>query len=943
MGKSSRRYIEQVSRAYSELVELHPELQTLKQRMAPESGDARVSRRATDIRGMVVESVPTIQEPEVERHVEELVILTEGRPSMLIRNDDYDLSLYESLPNIFHQLLEDNRDTVSRAIGAVGRIEVWNHPRRAWIGTGFIADAGDGQNVLITNRHVADEMAYRRDDGSFQFVESMLGDSPISASLDLKEEVAFDGSDTPYAVPIREVLNIEPSDGFDLAFLLLGEIPATLGVEPLKLDNSSGNGDRAVPVAAIGYPSKDTRETSLEIVLNLLGDIYNKKRLAPGVVKTFEDGRLTHDCSTLGGNSGSPLINLESGRVVGVHYGGTFPNAKNVAVPIERVQERLHHALATRSGNGIHTIPREIGENSKQSVPGAGTGATSGDITTGTTLVRTNAGGVSVEIPLRLTLELGQPNLGGLPLQGGNQSGNANVAGNHQIEQLVKDARQRLGSLPGVVTVRSGVEIANGRYTSRSALVVLIDHNNPGARDTITNLPAAYGGLPVQARAATPSDLAAAGEVDGSVVIEKVHRINYEMPPDLSLDPVDEEMFAVFHVSPDAGWSELQEFLSRTDRNLTIALYNFSAPHIKAVLRAAVAQDQNTLNLVLGDASLDRPHPDTFEKEFIEEFVEVMGERFQYELADGKRRLFAGHYHTKVAVRDSEAVWLSSGNWEDSNQPDLDPLNDGDIGWEIYGHGNREWHAVLLNDQLANTFESYIKYDLNSYRKLRTGITEAPPMPNVPLFLVPTSTRLELPPVGDPEFFAPLTVNKRLHIQPLMTPDNYLAHVTRLVESATESIDLQNQALKWRHENVDPRYERFMQTVLNKHRNGVRVRFIMRSDYPNSMKELLIQHGFDAEQIRMQSRCHTKGMIVDSQKTLLGSHNLTEWGALINRDASLIVDDDEVAGYFSKIFQYDWNRASIMAEETPPGIRVHRRGDPVPDGYEVVSLADVAI
>jgi len=109
------------------------------------------------------------------------------------------------------------------------------------------------------------------------------------------------------------------------------------------------------------------------------------------------------------------------------------------------------------------------------------------------------------------------------------------------------------------------------------------------------------------------------------------------------------------------------------------------------------------------------------------------------------------------------------------------------------------------------------------------------------------------------------------------------------------------------------------------------------------MKELLIQHGFDADQIRMQSRCHTKGMIVDSQKTLLGSHNLTEWGALINRDASLIVDDDEVAGYFSKIFQYDWDRASIMAEETPPGIRVHRRGDPVPDGYEVVSLADVAI
>jgi len=34
----------------------------------------------------------------------------------------------------------------------------------------------------------------------------------------------------------------------------------------------------------------------------------------------------------------------------------------------------------------------------------------------------------------------------------------------------------------------------------------------------------------------------------------------------------------------------------------------------------------------------------------------------------------ASSYHIKVAVRDDEAAWLSSGNWQSSNQPPADPL-----------------------------------------------------------------------------------------------------------------------------------------------------------------------------------------------------------------------------------------------------------------------------
>ena len=33
-------------------------------------------------------------------------------------------------------------------------------------------------------------------------------------------------------------------------------------------------------------------------------------------------------------------------------------------------------------------------------------------------------------------------------------------------------------------------------------------------------------------------------------------------------------------VSPEAGWSELKAFLAATEERLTVAMYQFTAPHI---------------------------------------------------------------------------------------------------------------------------------------------------------------------------------------------------------------------------------------------------------------------------------------------------------------------------------------------------------------------------
>src|SRR5262249_30976717 len=53
----------------------------------------------------------------------------------------------------------------------------------------------------------------------------------------------------------------------------------------------------------------------------------------------------------------------------------------------------------------------------------------------------------------------------------------------------------------------------------------------------------------------------------------------YEEPVPPNLPAVKEEMELTICVSPEAGWGELETFLAGTTQRLTVAMYQFTAPH----------------------------------------------------------------------------------------------------------------------------------------------------------------------------------------------------------------------------------------------------------------------------------------------------------------------------------------------------------------------------
>jgi hypothetical protein len=420
-------------------------------------------------------------------------------------------------------------------------------------------------------------------------------------------------------------------------------------------------------------------------------------------------------------------------------------------------------------------------------------------------------------------------------------------------------------------------------------------------------------------------------------------------PPDLPL--VKEKMELTICVSPEAGWSELQTFLAGTEKRLTVAMYQFTAPHIFKAVSAAVAPPGRQLELVLHPIP-EKPsragvkaHDLDEEAAVIDPLEKNLKDRFDMAWAtlvtnahpDG---LWASAYHIKVAVRDGSAVWLSSGNWQSSNQPDVHPFvaNAEPLPAGFQRKFNRDYHAIIANDQLASIYETYIKRDLK-LASAQAGTVTSFAAPD--LFIPEEELEEPIAFAAPPQLFRPLHVSRVVNVQPLLTPDNYAENAVKLIESAEKSVWFQNQYINFRGTSEDFNEFRLLVGALKrKIDDGLDVRIICRDMMKQESLDVLVALGFPREVFRFQPACHNKTIIVDRKAVMFGSHNWSNEGVKTNRDASLIFDDEEIANYLADVYDYDWNRLAT-AHPTQKRPRVAGHGEEAPQGFKRVPFSAV--
>jgi len=523
----------------------------------------------------------------------------------------------------------------------------------------------------------------------------------------------------------------------------------------------------------------------------------------------------------------------------------------------------------------------------------------------------------------------------------------------------VGDAAALSGGAAAVIDVRSGYKVTGGWISRVPAVVITVQRKlaRPPAE-----LPQQIEGVPVDVAPATPTEQLRAlplqerrkydlPEGDDEEII-RVDR--YQPPPGLRLDEVTDAMEVVCHTSPDAGWPTLRNFIAGTARALTVAMYDFTAPHIADFMAATMANVRGPLRLVLdpkialgSPGEGDNPKAnDRSEDEVRDQLAAALRERFQFVWAAVKQSgktsgaIFPTAYHIKVAVRDGEAFWLSSGNWQSSNQPDVDLVGrDAGEAAAVLRTYNREWHCIVKHRGLARLYGEFIDWDASQAEPFQAG----PETAVLPDLLVPEE---ELEEEIAPEVFKPRTfqfeANRPLRVQPLLSPDNYADRLLELVRSARRTLYVQNQYLKVSQQNP-PALQELVETLQKKIDAGVDVRIILRN-LPDTRKQLeMLQRDFDFDlsKIRLLANTHTKGVLVDSEVALLGSHNWSGDGIVYNRDASLIFHDAGITGFFEQVFAFDWQRArSTLGFES--AMPVLARGEELaPGGMRRVSWSEL--
>ncbi len=276
-----------------------------------------------------------------EAALEAIVEVDGSRPTLAVSAEDW-IDLDDQTLGQWRGVAKKFAEQISAVATAVGRIDLDGRHK----GTGFVVKGG----LILTNRHVLQELAHQRSSGEWEF----KGEPTItfdanpeksrSRQFKIRPKVILAGPDVidPAAVDYNKldfaILECEPTGG--------QTFPA-----PLSLESDADKIAEGRPIFAIGYPAHPGYDTYESNVLDRLFRYrYGVKRFSPGEIDrglgSATDGTgeavFAHDATTLGGNSGSCVVDLgnDGQLVVGLHFAGV-PKQANYAHSNARLRDRL--------------------------------------------------------------------------------------------------------------------------------------------------------------------------------------------------------------------------------------------------------------------------------------------------------------------------------------------------------------------------------------------------------------------------------------------------------------------------------------------------------------------------------------------------------------------------------------------------------------------------
>lgn len=206
------------------------------------------------------------------------------------------------------------------------------------VGTGFLVGTREDRLVVMTNAHVV-EFALRNG-------------WPISSAVTLAcdfERFSVDTGGLEHKVSEEYFIHSH----YDLALLFLpavqldeDNLPPALGVSSRPFEDVG-----ILRIGIVGHPSFNAQVDPFPRFFGF-GNEFGVKRFSPGYIRAMQTRHwrnaqvevIVHDATTLSGSSGSCILELDTMKVVGLHFGGWPTPGRSVQVTGEDVWATLFSA-----------------------------------------------------------------------------------------------------------------------------------------------------------------------------------------------------------------------------------------------------------------------------------------------------------------------------------------------------------------------------------------------------------------------------------------------------------------------------------------------------------------------------------------------------------------------------------------------------------------------
>ena len=354
-------------------------------------------------------------------------------------------------------------------------------------------------------------------------------------------------------------------------------------------------------------------------------------------------------------------------------------------------------------------------------------------------------------------------------------------------------------------------------------------------------------------------------------------------------------------IGPHHGLLELKQFIDDSQTSLRIQLYQMQDSYLVQALLDAL-QRGVSVELMLDpgcyNCNIWSETDLQYKNDFAYTLIQAGATVYEFNTNGNEPYLYL---HSKVAVRDSSSVWMSSGNWKSSSIPAPGV------------RGNVEWSVIIDNSEVAQMVDQQFNLDIH------------------------WSELMSLSDYDSYEFFPPNTIGGG-GVQPaiqasvsgevLTCPENCVTKITDFIYSADNEVLLSQQTLDvdwsygWGDENP------IIAALHDVANDGVGVHLIINGAYLDDDDQEVVDlfnevwngtEGLDASAIVMSedddvSKLHNKGIIVDGESVLVSSINMGSSAMNRNREMGIIIHSATITQFYLDAWHADWNRLDNVTD-----------------------------